>query len=212
MINEKAIINAQLEFFRVNKAGCAFAVVAARRSEKYGWFYKVIDVSTESVDSEIKKAIDHAKISTLSLVFPTVNVLNKLIELVKTLQQCNYIYLGQNVVVEGMRCLGFRVRVGSLVSWISGFGNFEYFPPTRRTPYTEIVFRVKPRPRFEWVMKESPADVIHLADMDMLGIEDNIFKRLWKSSLERTAKIIGHKPNLQSAAKTTFILPESIVF
>jgi hypothetical protein len=80
-------------------------------------------------------------------------------------------------------------------------------PKTRQTPYTEISFRVKPKPEYRKVMKPSHADTLHLADMYMHGIDDDVFKKLWGSSLARVASILGHKPNLKSAAKTTYAIP-----
>jgi hypothetical protein len=59
-------------------------------------------------------------------------------------------------------------------------------------------------------MKEAPQGVIHLADMDMKGMNENKFKSLWYGSFDRTEEIIGHKPDLRSAAKTTFALPRSL--
>jgi hypothetical protein len=56
-------------------------------------------------------------------------------------------------------------------------------------------------------MKVSPEGVIHLADMDMLGIPEVEFKKLWKASHEKTAAVLRHEPDFRSAAKTTFILP-----
>lgn len=209
MTIEKSSSEAQLEFFKANRSGCAFAAVAARDPEHYGWFYQTVNLEAKAIDNQIKVAIDTPQVSTMSLIFTDTNSPDALLALIKTFQQCDYVFLEQNILYEGYRCLGFRVRVGELTSWVSGFGNFEFFPPTRRTPYTEIIFRVKRRPDYKKVMKKTLAHIIHLADMYMLGIADNVFRQLWRSSLERTAKIIGHKPDLRSAAKTTFAIPEN---
>ena len=56
-------------------------------------------------------------------------------------------------------------------------------------------------------MKEAPENVLHLADMDMKGMGENKFKALWYGSLDNTEKVLGHKPDLRSAAKTTFAVP-----
>ena len=210
MSDESLIITRQLDFFRHNKAGCAFATYAAVDPIKYGWIHKILKVEVSQIDTEIEKAINLQDITTLSLIFPDVDSLERLLQLIIVMTNCNYILLEQNVIFDRYRCLGFRVRVDQLLSWVSGFGHFDCFPKTRQTVYTEITFRVKKRPNYAKLMKKSPPSVIHLADMDMLGIADEIFKKMWYSSLGRTAQLLGHTPDIRSAAKTTFVLPSNI--
>jgi len=200
------VTRTQLKFFRENKAGCGFAAVAARNPRKYGWMHNVTAPDADAVDQAIERAIADDRTSTLSLIFKDCKSLEQLRDLVGLLQRCRHIFLGQDVVYEGFRCLGFRVRVDDLESWASGFGPFAFFPKTRQAPYTELIFRVKPRPAYKTVMKEAPEGVIHLADLDMLGVPRNEFNKLWNASHEKTASILGHKPDLKSAAKTTFAL------
>lgn len=210
-MNTKAIIQAQQEFFRKHKAGCGFAALAAKDPARYGWVQKIVEADYTVIELEIRKAIADASVTTLSLILPDVTTEQDLVRLVDELQLCPSVILEQKIFFEDTLCLGFRVKVGNNLSWISGFGNFEFFPPTRRTPFTEIAFRVKPRPDYEWVMKKTPVGVIHLADLDMLGLPKLIFEKLWNTSLKNTARIIGHKPDLKSAAKTTFALPQVLI-
>jgi hypothetical protein len=200
-------IKAQTRFFRKNLGGCAFAAFAARNPRKYGWVHRVIDIDTSEIDGAIEEAIGTAACSTLSIIFRRCETVPRLTELTKRLLQSRHLFLGQNVIYEGHRCLGYRLRLGSNESWVSGFGPFHFLPKTRQSPHTEIIMRVKPRPAYEKVMKKAPDGVVHLADMDMLGLPDPDFKRLWSASFDRTAELIGHKPDLRSAAKTTFAIP-----
>lgn len=55
--------------------------------------------------------------------------------------------------------------------------------------------------------ERSSADVLHLADMDMKGMGENQFKSLWYGSFAKVEDILGSKPDLRSAAKTTFAIP-----
>ena len=107
-------------------------------------------------------------------------------------------------------CVGLRVVSGSERSWVTGFGNFDFLPKTRQAPFTEIIFRSKPRPDYDSVMKEAPAGVLHLADMDMKGMRENKFKALWFGSFDKTEAVLGHKPDILSAAKTTFAFPKAL--
>lgn len=75
---------------------------------------------------------------------------------------------------------------------------------------TEIVLRVKPRPTYDFAMKESPPDVIHLADLDMKGMPADRFRATWHACFRATAKLLGKAPDLTSAARTTYGLPASL--
>lgn len=108
----------------------------------------------------------------------------------------------------GAMCLGYRMQVGDLKSWVTGFGNFDFLPKTSQAPYAEITFRTKPRPNYDYVLKEAPPGVIHLADMDMRGMQETQLRALWDGSFRNTERIIGQKPDLRSAAKTTYAIPK----
>lgn len=206
----KQIGEAQFDFYRRNRAGCLFAAIAAKHPMRYGWVQKVLPPREGAIDKVIEQAIGDRAVTMLSLIFPAINTPRSLIDLIHTLRKCRLVYLEQNHLFEDSRCFGFRARVDDLSSWISGFGPFSFFPVTRRAPYTEVTFRVKPRPNFKWVMKKSPPGVIHLADLDMLGMADAMFRTVWRATLKRTAQLLGHEPDLRSAAKTTFSVPTKI--
>ncbi|NCN42364.1 hypothetical protein GW916_14080 [bacterium] len=202
---------AQLDFFLKGRAGCAFVALAAKNPQKYGWTIVPTNISSEAIDHEIEKGINDEATSTLSLVFPSVTSELDFRILLSALLSCKNIYLGQDEMFNGARCLGFRVAVGELSSWASGFANFHFMPLSRRAPCVEIAFRVKPRPNYREVLKEAPKGTIHLADMDMLGMASASFKFLWKKSHEKTMALLGHAPDLRSAAKTTFAIPSGFL-
>lgn len=204
---DQVILKRQLQFYVQGKVGCAFAALAATDPERYGWYHHEVSPSSENIDRTIEAAICDPDTSTCSLLFPEVDSTTKLLALTRDLQRCRTVFLDQETVYEKARCLGFRVRVEGLISWASGFGPFEFFPATRQTPIAELVFRAKPRPNYAWVFKPAPEGVIHLADMDMLGLAEATLRTLWGVSFEKTAAILGHPPDPRSAAKTTFSIP-----
>ena len=210
-IDPELIVERQTLFYQKNGAGCLFAALAAKNPMKYGWSQRVIwDHRPQTIDSEIHLAIEDPNVNIVSLILPSVETSEELAVLIQSLQECSLVFLERDIGFENTRCLGFRARIGNLTSWITGFGPFDFFPVTRQSPYTEITLRVKPRPAFKWVMKESPPHVIHLADLDMLGIADALFKKLWYSTFTRVEELLGHKPNTKSQAKTTFTIPETL--
>lgn len=203
----ECVVNHQRGFYSRGDAGCIFAKLAAKNPAKYGWDYQIAPVDPDEIDRLTHKAINEPEVTTLSLLFPTVHTFEQLKNLVETLGRSSNIFLEMDAIEENVRCLGFRARVGTLKSWIAGFGPFDFFEHTRQAPYTEMVFRVKPRPAYEWVMKESPSDVIHLADLHMHGLEQKAFVHIWQQTFVHTERILGHPPTLRNAAKTTFVIP-----
>lgn len=203
----KSVIKTQLEFYKRGGAGCLFAAHAATNPAKYEWKLSVSEVDAAQIESIVQDAITLPGVSTQSIIFPSVIHLKELKDLLSALQETPSFFLDQEQKFEDMMCLGFRARIGDKVSWITGLGSFTFLPKTRQAVFTEIVFRSKPRPDYEWVMKEAPENVLHLADMDMKGMGENKFKALWYGSLDNTEKVLGHKPDLRSAAKTTFAVP-----
>lgn len=204
---KQSVIELQLDFYKKSKAGCLFAAHAAKDPTKFGWRLSVSDVDKTQFDGLINSAISTSSISTQSILFPSVVKWENLKSLLSLLCEMPLIALEQKEKYEGNVCLGYRVTIGELKSWVTGFGNFDFLPKTRQAVFTEIVFRVKPRPDYEMVMKEASVGIIHLADMDMKGMRENKFRKLWYGSFDNTEKIIGHVPDLRSAAKTTFAIP-----
>lgn len=203
----KSVIKTQLEFYKRGGAGCLFAAHAATNPTKYEWKLSVSEVDDIQIETIVQNAITLPGVSTQSIIFPTVIHVKELKNLLRILQKVPSFFLEQEQEHEDMMCLGFRARIGDRVSWLTGLGSFTFLPKTRQAVFTEIVFRSKPRPDYEWVMKEAPENVLHLADMDMKGMKENKLKSLWYGSLDNTEKVLGHKPDMRSAAKTTFAVP-----
>lgn len=196
----------QRVFYATNKAGCAFAALAAKDPARYGWEQNVLPVEATAIQAVTDRAILNPKVSQISLIFPEVVCVSGLAQLIQTLTTLKTFQVGKEEKYEGFRCVGLRAQVGVNQSWISGFGPFAFFPITRQAPHTEIAFRVKDRPHYDRSMKESPPGVIHLADLNV-GVTWAVFQTMWKATMKQTKRLLGHEPDLRSAAKTTFVLP-----
>lgn len=208
LLNAEEIISRQLAFYKKGRAGCLFAAVAAKKPSRYGWVQHVVfDFNQQKIDGLIEEAINTPDVTMVSLIFPTVTTPELLMKFIDSIQSGNFLFLEQSFSYEDMQCLGLRARIGSLSSWVSGFGPFEFFPLTRQAPYTELAFRVKPRPNYKKVLKPSPPNVIHLADLHMINMTWTVFRSLWFATFNKVEKILGRKPNQKSAAKTTFVVP-----
>ena len=162
---DEQIISEQLDFFIRNASGCGFAVIAARAPERFGWRHEVISAcDSGKIDGLIEGAIASENTGTLSIIFRDVDTDQKLDELIPKLNQ-NRLYLHQEVNTDENRCYQFRARINDEESYVSGFGTFQSMPITRRTPYSSIVLRVKPRPAFDWHLQKPEEGIVHVADL-----------------------------------------------
>jgi hypothetical protein len=209
-MQEESIIAAQLEFYKRGKAGCLFAAHAANNPAKFGWRLTIAKPERRNLIAITESAIALSAVSTQSIIFPSVLTPGNLKELLLLLRDTSPFFLETEKRYRSCVCLGFRLQVGDLVSWVTGFGGYNFLPKTRQAIFTEIVFRTKPRPDYDRVMKKSPEGVIHLADMDMQGMSEHMFKSLWHGSFANTEEILGKKPDLRSAARTTFAVPQKL--
>jgi len=183
-----------------------FAAIAAGNLKKYGWRQAVVDPDSNSIRAEIDKALDDPKVNILSLVFPAVATVDRLLRLIHELKTTPGMTV-EKTIHGGWVCFGVRAHFDGLQSWVSGFGPFKFLPMTRQSPHSELALRVKPRPNFDYVMKESPDGIVHLADLDMIDMPDDLFRRMWHGAFKSTKSVLGKSPDLLSAAKTTYAVP-----
>lgn len=205
--SDEQLIAEHLDFFAKNGSGCAFAVQAARDAARHDWAIRIVrDGQVDSLDLLLREAVADPDVSTLSVVFPDTRTDEDLDALLPRLA-CDTLFLHEKFDTEHNRCYRFRARVGEEDSYVSGFGPYNYMPVTRHTSATSIVLRVAARPNYSWYLKEPTLGIVHVADMDMKGVSDRNLKRMWANSFLRVAGLLGHSPNDESAAKTTFVIP-----
>lgn len=199
------IKSTQMDWYKSHKCGCSFAALAAKDPDKYGWKQIVTPdkITNIELDAIIDKCFNDDTITTVSLIFPnmtTIKDIKDLMAFMCTTSRCIYgsIYDGEFTYEE------LRFKHNDDIAWVSGFAPLECLPKTRQAPYTELAFRCSPKPTFDYVLKETPKHILHLADLDLLGISDAVFRSLWASSFKITKKLLGRKPTRLEAAKTTY--------
>lgn len=143
-MERQTVINRQLEFYRKGEAGCLFAAHASLNPDRFEWRFSVCDTERSQIEEVVRSAIDLEQVSTQSIIFPAVNSMNGLRDLLYVLPTVEHCFLEQEEEFMGSMCLGYRMHIGDLTSWITGFGSFDFLPKTRQAPYTEITFRTKP--------------------------------------------------------------------
>lgn len=203
---DDAVKEEQRRFFRENGAGCAFAAHAAKDPAKYGWLSLVVSPRSDEIGKALSDAIASPTTQMLSLIFPSVQTVSGLLNLTGACLETGQIR-DDGFDEEKRRFVRLRALVGADTSWVSGFGPFDCLPLTRQAPHCELTIRVKPRPNYAWYFKQPMDGVLHLADLDMIDLSDETLKKLWDVSFQTTRNILGHAPNDESAAKTTFVIP-----
>ena len=204
-MDNDTILSQQSDFFRRNRSGCAFAAYAAADVLRFGWVSQVIAPKTEDITRAVHEATENPVVQILSLIFPDVVELEDLWILIQACRRSEA-FSDESIPIDNRELVRLRARIGSDVSWVTGFGPFDFLPITRRA-HTELTIRTKPRPQYDWHFKPPLDGIIHLADMSMRGMSDRNLRKLWGASFVTTEKLLGHPPDQESAAKTTFSMP-----
>lgn len=212
--SNQSIIQAQNHWHEKGNNGCIFSQVIAHDYEKYHWQKTIIDLVNEGtphqIDETVSKAISQPEVRLLSLIFPSVKSDQALTALCEILSfQTKSIFLLEDKFVEQFVALSFRSALenGEVLSWIMGFGPFDSFAQTRKSPFTELVIPVKKKPDDTYHRHNQDKDSAHVADQH-IPLDDKVLDILWDNTFKKTKKVLGHKPNVFSGARTTFTLPQ----
>lgn len=96
------------------------------------------------------------------------------------------------------------------VSWVLGFGPFEFMPFTRRSPFTALIFRSAaahpdaiPRTRREHHTE------VHLADLDP-RVDEARYTDMWSRTEKRKVSLLAGELVSGAKARVTFLIPEAL--
>ena len=204
----KDIAHKQLDFYRQGLVGCKFAEHAAKSPQEHKWGHCIIEhPNVLHIDREVRKAVDDPRIAQLSIIFPSVRTKQDLIALVEQFEMSEIFYFEPDVEFQNYICKRLRARILDKTSWVSGFAPMDFMPKTRRTPFTEIVLRVKNKPPYRKnIQPDTCENELHPGDLAMQGITGAEFTRMWKESFAAVKKVLGHNPDELSAARTSFVI------
>ena len=141
-------------------------------------------------------------------MFSKIITYGQLSRLIKALLTIDLIKLTHEEVIGDKVILSLRTPINSpeVLSWLMSFAPLDTFPKTRQSPVTEIAIRVKPKPDEQFYRLTKGDGDAHLADLP-IPYKVKVSERIWDNTLKRTNLILGEKPNVFSAAKTTFTIP-----
>jgi hypothetical protein len=208
-----AVGEAMFGWARTGQTGCLFATMLAAEPSDAGWQSVVIP---EAVSDETLHALVHglltARLEAATVVFPTVDTPASLVALVN---QVARLPDWHGLVIDGDEPAGL-VRVGlrwhlpvpDHVSWVLGFGPFDFLPFTRRAPFTALVFRcgaeyTLPRRRVE------DHDEVHLADL-RAPVDEERYARMWSRTVTRKQSLLAGELAAGAKARVTFTLPADL--
>lgn len=195
--NNIQIVEENVKWIESGKIGCVFASRLIKMRDLIKWHFYIIP------HMNCKFKIDsYSETSVLSMIFPNQNK-----ETVKEWCLDNGFYEellfgtekedGTNDWFIGLR---YKLPNGS-VAWVQYFGPDSHVK-TRQTPHPMISFTVNlPTHIYAKTMK---SNIYHLAHASIEFLSGKKADTLWARSIAQTKKLLGHKPDLSEAAKTTF--------
>lgn len=176
------MIDKNLQFIQNGKTGCIFATILSRNIEKIGW-KRILNPSSLIIPKDAY---------IVSFIFE-----NKTKEEVREWAINNGMYED----ITSKNTTGLRYKGVNGVSWVQYFGSDSH-SKTRQTPCAELLFCVKLPKRY--YAKVGFKGVLHLAHASVEYLKEKTLDFLWDKSFERTKEILGYKPTVKEAAKTTF--------
>jgi len=176
-------IQEQKEWIKSGGIGCLFATALLNRANEIGWVFQI-----EPKRLEIPKDC-----FVLSILFPNSNA-----EKVRLWALDNGFYIEDiNEMYEGL-----RINLSEGISWVQYFGKDSHVK-TRQSPHPMLSFTCKMPP--QTYFKVGFNGVLHLAHASIKHLTKLAADKMWENSHKKTEKILGHKPTIREAAKTTFI-------
>lgn len=199
---------------RTGQTGCLFATMLAGDPASAGWQSVVIPdmVSDETLHALVSGMLS-AGPEAATIVFPSVETPEALASL---LDQLARLPDWHGVVLDGEEELVGLLRIGlrwSLptpghVSWVLGFGPFDFLPFTRRAPFTALIFRCAAAHTLSRRRIEGH-DEVHLADLPA-PVDGERYSRMWSRTESRKRSLLAGEFEPGAKARVTFTLPAEL--
>lgn len=209
------VAGVQRDWHTQGQTGCVFAQRLARTLPPAAWPSAVVSQLAGAglrVDAALAAAIASSDAQVLSVLFPTVDSSGALVALLAELARTSETLLAEppyeheDIVVVRLRA---AVTGDGVLAWILAFGPFDFWPPTRRGPVAELLFRVKPKPPRIFPRLDQDRRTAHLADTPIaMGDEDA--DRMWRGTYRAALEILGEPPSTLTAPNVTLSLPKAL--
>jgi hypothetical protein len=207
---------AQAHWHSDGNNGCVFASQMSSARELNGWeTYVLSDNGGAREDADALHALWSSRVAApeaevVSVLLPHNDEPDYLAALLRRLRDLP----SWSVTDEGdetddevgdLQRLGVRVTVEfNYESEVLGFGRYNGFGNTRRTPFTELAIRGKP-PR-----KRRRDLRAFMAQVDIPGLDGEDFGLWWDQTKANRAARLGARHNERAKARVTFALPHEV--
>jgi hypothetical protein len=210
---------AQRDWHVRGQTGCQFARLGALQAEPVNWRYLVITGTRH--DSNLLATLAERvyflarepDCQILSILCPDLENAADAVHAVRNIAQLTeHFWLERDEVIDSFLRLNLRYTLpsGGVTSWVMAFGPMPFLPSTRRSPYFELVLRIKPKPYAIFHRLNQDRHIAHLADIP-LKMSEARWEHRWMSTLRRTRMILGTEPDEITAARATLTVPVALV-
>jgi hypothetical protein len=175
-----------LQWIAAGNTGCTFATLFAKNPKKIGWVF----ISPRNYRLESFKEDSNI----ISITFPLVMTA----KFVKQWALMNDFYLEDT----SDKTEGLRIKCKKGIAWVQYFGPDSHVK-TRQSPYPMLMYCNKLGKAH--YIKVGFKGILHLAHAWIEGLKEKAWDTMWDRSYKQTEKILGHKPTIAEASKTTFL-------
>lgn len=177
------------EWIAKGSTGCTFATLFAKNPQSVGWGF------FNPIQYYYQRQLDTLPL-IVSIEFPNDGYFNK-----NTVREWA---LSQDFYLEDTsdNTEGLRIQCKEGVAWVQYFGPDAHIP-TRQSPTPMLLYTNKLG--LSYYTKVGFNGILHLAHTWYNKISDRVYDLLWERSYQQTKKKLGKTPDIQSAAKTTWL-------
>lgn len=211
----EVVAGVQRDWHMQGQTGCVFAQGLARKLPTEVWPSAVVPQvrgAGARVDAALATAIASPVAQLLSVLFPTVDCSDALVGLLAELAQSSETLLAEplsehrDMIVLRLRAV---VTGDGVLAWVLAFGPFDFWPPTRRGPGAELLFRVKPKPERIYPRLDQDRRIAHIADTPIaMGDEDA--DRRWQGTHHAALDILGEPMSTLTSPNVTLSVPKAL--
>lgn len=184
------------EWIAKGKTGCTFATLFAKNPEAVGWRFipvEMFEMGNQLKENDLIISIlfeDHEEFENIYPKWDKEHVKNWAL------------FHGFYVEDTSDNTEGLRIKTPDGVSWVQYFGPDSHIK-TRQTPTCMLTYTRKLNTSH--YIKVGFNGILHLAHAWSKRIKESTYDLLWHRSYKQTEKILGKKPDIESAAKTTWL-------
>jgi hypothetical protein len=178
-----------LEWIKGGNSGCTFATLFAKNPECVGWHTYTHE---EWALKQLLELFGENEL-IVSIIFPES----------WTKEYVRFWALSNNFFEENTSddTKGLRIMCPQGVSWVQYFGKDSHVK-TRQAPSPMLLYTRKLNKSY--YVKVGFKGILHLAHAWCTDVKESVYDLLWNQSYKQTSKLLGHKPTIREAAKTTW--------